>query len=117
MTMWKRWIQRSVLCGLLLGGLVGCSMVASPPVGQIAQSDHAALATWYDNEAAQLRQKANGMEEMKVAYQKYPSVAHSAMGGSHKASIEQHCNSLAGLYTKAAEEADLLAKEHRDLLK
>jgi hypothetical protein len=42
MTMWKRWIYGGVLCGLLLGGVVGCSMVASPPVSQIAPTDHAA---------------------------------------------------------------------------
>ena len=113
----KRWIQRSLLCGLLLGGVVGCSMVGSHPVGQIAQSDHAALVAWYDKEAAQLRQKSKDMEEMKVAYRKYPSVAHSAMGGSHKASIEQHCDNLAALYTKEAEEADELAREHRSMLK
>ena len=78
MTISKRWIQRSVLCGLLLGGSVGCSMVSSPPVSQIAQNDHAALVTWYDNEAAQLRQKAKNMEEMKVAYRNNPACRHSA---------------------------------------
>ncbi len=68
MTMGKRWIQRSVLCGLLLGGVVGCAMVASPPVGQIAATDHAAFVAWYDNEAAQLRQKAKDMEMMAQRY-------------------------------------------------
>jgi hypothetical protein len=92
-------------------------MIASPPVGQIADNDHAALAAWYDKEAANLRQHEKDMTVMAEAYQKNPSYAHSAMGGSHKLGIEQHCNSLAGLYAKAAEEADLLAKEHRDLLK
>ena len=97
MTMWKQWIQRGVLCGLLLGGVVGCATVASPPVGQIAQNDHAALATWYDNEAAQLRQKAKGMEEMKVAYRKNPGYDHSVMGGAHKQGIVQHCDTLVRL--------------------
>ena len=113
----KRWIQRSVLCGLLLGGVVGCSMVASPPVGQIAKTDHAALATWYDQEAAQLRQKAKDMADMAVTYRNNPAYAHSAMGGSHKASIEQHCDTLVSMYTKAAEEADELSREHRSMVK
>ena len=56
MRIWKRWIQRGVLCGLMVGGLVGTAMSAGPPVGQIAANDHAALAAWYDKEAAQLRQ-------------------------------------------------------------
>ena len=55
MTISKQWIQRSVLCGLLITGVVGCSMVGSPSVGKIAPTDHAALAAWYDKEAAQLR--------------------------------------------------------------
>jgi hypothetical protein len=117
MTMWKQWIQRGVLCGLLLGGVVGCATVASPPVGQIAQNDHASLATWYDNEAAQLRQKAKGMEEMKVAYQKNPGYDHSVMGGAHKQGLVQHCDTLSALYMDGAKEADALAREHRSMVK
>ena len=56
MTYWKRLILRGVLCGLVLGGLVGSAMSASPSVGEIAANDHAALAAWYDKEAAKLRQ-------------------------------------------------------------
>ena len=114
MTMSKQWISRSVLCGLLLGGVVGCSMVSSPP-SQIAQSDHSALATWYDNEAAHLRQKAKDMEDMKVKYRNNPTMDHTAMGGSHKAGFIQHCDNLISLYTKGAEEADQMAKEHRSM--
>ena len=117
MTISKRWIQRSVLCGLLLGGSVGCSMVSSPPVSQIAQNDHAALATWYDNEAAQLRQKAKSMEDMKVAYQNNPGLEHTTMGGSHKAGFIKHCDTLAALYMDGAKEADALSREHRSMVK
>jgi len=117
MTMWKPWIQGGVLCGLLLGGVVGCSMVPSPPVGQIAQNDHAAMAAWYDKEAAQLQQKAKNMEEMKVAYRNNPGYDHSAMGGSHKQGIERHCDTLAALYLQGAGEADALAREHRSMMK
>ena len=80
MTISKQWIQRSVLCGLLLGGVVGCSTVGSPPVGQIAQNDHAALGAWYDKESAQLRQKANDMTEMAERYKKNPQLAHTEGG-------------------------------------
>jgi DNA-binding GntR family transcriptional regulator len=54
---------------------------------------------------------------MAEQYRKNPSYAHSAMGGSHKQSIEQHCDALAAMYTKSAEEAEQLAQEHRDLSK
>jgi hypothetical protein len=92
-------------------------MVSSSPVGQIAQTDHAALATWYDNEAAQLRQKAKGMEEMKVAYRNNPAYEHTSLGGSHKLGFVQHCDTLAALYVQGAGEADQLAKEHRSMTK
>ena len=116
MTMWKRWIQRGVLCGLLLGGVVGCAMIAHPHVDQIAADDHAALATWYDKEAAQLRQSAKDEMAMAEAYRKNPG--HSTRGVvSPKVDFIQHCEAIAGMYTKAAEEADLLAQGHRDMLK
>jgi esterase/lipase len=117
MTMWKRWIQRSVLCGLLLGGVVGYAMASSPPVDQIAQNDHAAIAAWYDTEVANLRQKVKDMTAMREVYRKNPMYAHSAMGGSHKTDAVQHCDTLINMYTKAAKEADELAQGHRDMLK
>jgi hypothetical protein len=57
------------------------------------------------------------MEEMKVAYRNNPGYDHSAMGGSHKQGLEQHCNTLAALYLQGAGEADALSREHRDMLK
>ena len=117
MTMWKRWIQRSVLCGLLLGGLSGYAMAAAPPLDQIAKNDHAAIADWYDTEVADLRQKVKDMTAMKEMYRKNPAYAHSAMGGSHKTDALQHCDTLNGFYNKAIEEAEQLAQGHRDMLK
>jgi len=117
MTTWRRWIQGGVLCGVLLGGVGGCSMVASPPVGQIAPTDHAALVAWYDKEAAQLRQKAKDMEMMAERYQEYPQLAHIEGRLPPKADFIQHCSALAGLYTKGAEEADALSRQHRSMMK
>ncbi len=117
MTMWKRWIQGGVLCGLLLGGVVGCSMVGHPPVSQIAPTDHAALAAWYDNETAQLRQKAKDMELMAQRYQQYPALIPIEGKHSPKIDVQQHCNNLVSLYTKSAEEADGLSRGHRSMVK
>ena len=117
MMMWKRWIQRGVLCGLMLGGLVGTAMSAGPPVGQIAEGDHAALAAWYDKEGADLRQRANDMRVMAEGYRKNPISAHEKPMTFHKEDQALHCATLAGMYTKAAEETDQLGKEHRGMLK
>ena len=117
MTISKQWIQHSVLCGLLMTGVVGCSMVGSPSAGQIAPTDHAALVAWYDKEAAQLRQKAKDMELMAQRYQERPAL--KAIEGKHapKTDAQQHCNNLVSLYTKAADEADELAQMHRGIVK
>ena len=116
MTNQKRWIQSGVLWGVVLGGVVGCAMIASPPVGEIGKNDHAALAAWYDKEAAHLRQHAKDEMAMAEAYRKNPDP--STLGVvSHKIDMIQHCEALVGMYTKAAEEADQAAKGHRDMLK
>jgi hypothetical protein len=111
-----QWIQRGVLCGLLLGGIVGCSIVGSPPVDQVAKNDHAGLAAWYDKEATDLRQKAKDMADMKAYYAKNPAFGDS-MTGEGKRGFAQHCDSLIGMYSKGAEEADQLAKAHRSMTK
>lgn len=116
MTIQKRWIQRGVLWGLVLGGLVACAMIASPPEGLIAQNDHAALAAWYDKEAAHLRQHAKDMMVMAEEYRKNPDSGARGVV-SPKIDLLQHCEELVGMYTKAAQEADLLAKGHRGMLK
>lgn len=116
MTIQRQWMRRSILWGVVLGGLVACAVMASPPEGLIAKNDHAALATWYDKEAAHLRQHAKDMTAMAEEYRKNPgSRAQSTL--SPKADLLQHCESLVGMYTKAAEEAEALAQGHRDMLK
>lgn len=116
MTMWKRWIQRGVLCGLVLGGLAACAMIEHPPVDQISSDDHAKLSTWYDKEAAQLRQNAKDEMAMAEAYRKNPGQSTRSIA-SRKIDLIQHYEALASMYMKAAEEADLLANEHRSILR
>ena len=117
MTISKLWIQRGVLCGLLMMGVVGCSTPGNPPVGMIAQKDHGALAACYDKESAQLRQKAKDMERMQQRYIDEPHLYHMEGRTAPKFDMVQHCNNLIGIYTKAAEEADELARGHRSMVK
>lgn len=120
MTIQKRWIQRVVLWGLVLGGFAGCAMISGPPEDLVSKNDHAGLAGWYEKEAVHLRQHAKDELAMAEAYRKDPSLTHgTAVGGmaGHKIDQAQHCETLAAMYMKAAEEADLLAKGHRAMLK
>ncbi|MBY0247492.1 MAG: hypothetical protein K2Q17_07480 [Nitrospiraceae bacterium] len=116
MTIVTQWIQRGVLCSLLLGGVVGCSIVGSPPVDQVAKNDHAGLANWYDKQATDLRQRAKDMADMKAYYAKNPGFG-DAMTGEGKRGFGPHCDSLIGMYNTGAEEADQLAKMHRGMTK
>jgi hypothetical protein len=110
-------LLKGVVAAFMMMGIVACSAVASPPVSQIASTDHAALATWYDKEAAQLRQKSKDMADMEAAYAKNPAYGQSIMAGIGKENFNQHCDALKGMYTKGAEEADQLAKKHRSMVK
>ena len=116
MTIQKRWIQRGMLWGLILGGMVACATIAGPPQDLVGKNDHAALAAWYDKEAAHLRQHAKDMMVMAEEYQKHPDTGDRGVV-SKKIDLVQHCESLAAMYTKAAEHADQLAQKHRDMLK
>jgi hypothetical protein len=117
MTIWKRWIQRGVLCGLLLGGLGVFAATASAADGMPAITDHAGMATWYEKEAATNREKAKDMAAMKAEYAKSPAFVQSMAGVGGKTDIPRHCENLISSYTKAAEEADQMAKVHRAMMK
>ena len=117
MTIWNQWIQRSVMCGLLLGGLVAFATTASAADPMPAITDHAGMAAWYEQEAATNRQKAKSMEEMKAAYAKSPGFVQGMAGVGGKTDIPRHCDQLISSYTKVAEEADELAKVHSSMKK
>jgi len=117
MTILKRWIQCSVLCGLLLGGVVGFATIASAADSMPAITDHAGMAAWYEQEAATNRQKAKSMEDMKAAYGQNPAFIQGMAGAGGKTNIPRHCELLIDSYKKAAEGADELAKVHRSMKK
>jgi hypothetical protein len=89
-------LVKGVVAAFMMMGTVACSTIASPPVGQIVPTNHAALVGWYDKEAVQLRGKAKDMEDMKARYLKYPALI--AIEGMHNAKIDfqLRCNSLIG---------------------
>ena len=116
MTTWKRWIRRGVLCGLVIAGLVAFSTFTSAADKKPAINDHAAMAAWYDKEAANLRQHEKDMEAMAEEYKKNPGLDdHGVM--SPKIDMVQHCQSLTIYYAKGAEEAEFMAKAHRGMVK
>ena len=115
MTMWKQWIQRGVLCGVVLGGLGACSMIEHPTASQVAIDDHAGQAVWHEREAARLRTAAKDELAMADAYRKNPGLV--TPGSGPKFNMIEHCVSLAAQYNSAADTADKLAQAHRDMAK
>jgi hypothetical protein len=109
-------MRSSLVAVLVLVGIVACAVVASPPRDLVAKNDHAALAEWYEKDAVHLRQRARDMVVMAEMYEKSPGP--STRGDvPTKIDLVQHCRNLEAIYTKAAQEADALAKAHRDMIR
>lgn len=103
--------QRSwlVLLGpIVLAMLTSC--VSSSPQALLKQEDHEALTAWYQHEAASLRTRAKDMLQLAKRYERYYS------DGDYftRMRILKHCRFLVERYTRAATEADALAKAHAE---
>lgn len=108
-------LLRSVAVVLMMVGVVACAVIASPPQDLVAKNDHVGLETWYVKEAAHLRQRAKDMLVMAEEYQKNPESGSRGVMSS-KIDMVQHCHTLAAIYTKGADEAEVIARAHRDMM-
>ncbi len=104
--MHNRSIWKMLLGAILITIVIGCATV--PPQEMIEHKDHAGLATWYQQEAGDLRAKAEEMKKMAKSYEE-------RMGKPHQSSaLVKHCRNLADRYATAATEAEALAKLHAE---
>ena len=94
---------------LFVVAVMACS--TGPPRELVERNDHSGLATWYEQEALRLRGKAEEMRQMAELYTK-PS--YQPAPKESKRDLIAHCRSFMDYYTKAAEEAEALAKLHRE---
>lgn len=90
--------------------MLACA-TTSPPRELIERNDHGGLATWYEQEAVRLRGKA---AEMRQMVQVYAEPTYEPAPKETKAELIAHCELFIKYYTKAAEEAESLAKLHRE---
>jgi len=107
-------LLRGIVVTLMMVGVVACAIIASPPQDLVAKNDHAGLEAWYVKEAVHLRQRAKDMLVMAEEYQKNPGPSTRGVV-SNKIDMVQHCQTLATIYTKAADEAEIIAGAHRDM--
>ena len=115
-TDWK--ILGRITLVLLLGVVMaGCAWGPNSPPLELVQrieaartrSEHGALVTHYEREAAGARVSAAEHRKMTKSYQ---AMSSSSRGGPN---MQAHCNSLVNLYEGVATEYDGLAGSHRQL--
>jgi hypothetical protein len=111
-------LVKGIAAALMMVGVVACTVPDSdshsPPQDLVAKNDHAGLEAWYVKEAAHLRKRTKDMTAMAEVYQKLqgPSTPGDV---SAKFVLVQHCQALAASYSKTADEADVMARTHRDM--
>lgn len=108
---------KGLVAALMMVGVVACAVnpdTDSVPQDLVAKNDHAGLETWYVKEAAHLRKRTKDMMAMAEEYQKIHEPSTPA-AVSAKIVLVQHCQTLAANYAKAADEADMMARAHRDM--
>ena len=105
-------ISRQVSWFVLLFTMAIMACSTAPPRELIERNDHSGLAAWYEQEAVRLKGKAEEMRQMieRYAIFSYPHLSPKET----KADLIAHCRSFMQYYTKAAEEAEALAKLHRE---
>ena len=81
-----------------------------PPTDLIIRNDHRGLAEWYEQEAVQLRSKA---DHCRRRIQQYEDPLFQPSPKETKQEVITQCNTVIKYYTHAADEADALAKIHR----
>ena len=77
-----------------------------------AKPDHEAIATFYEKEAADAKEKAAQHRNMAATYSSGTSI-----GKGQGAPLSQHCTNLAKDYDAAATQYTDLAKAHRAMAK
>jgi hypothetical protein len=109
-------LVKGLFAALMMVGIVACTVPSdsdsAPPQDLVAKNDHAGLEAWYVKEAAHLRKRTKDMMAMTEEYQKIPSRPGS---GPAKNMLVQHCRDLIANYAKAADEADVMARAHREM--
>ena len=83
---------------------------SGPPTDLIIRNDHRGLAEWYEREAVQLRSKADNCRQR---IQQYEDPLFQPSPKENKQELIAHCDTVIKNYTHAADEADALAKFHR----
>lgn len=104
----------AAMLGLLLVTVPMASAEDAPTAAQVTAGDNQALAAEYEAEAKRLRAKAQMHREMMAAYEKSPAYRRQHPAGGPD-TMAKHCQKLIDSYTAAADQAEALAKAHKQM--
>ena len=90
--------------------IITANCSSGPPTDLIARNDHRELAKWYEQEAVRLRSKA---DDCRQKIQQYEDPLFQPSPKETKQQLIANCNSIINYYARTADEADALAKFHR----
>jgi hypothetical protein len=98
---------------LVLGLLVAMQGFAQTPEGTMA-GDHMKLSMYYEQQAQDLKTKAQQWEFAAEYYEKFPAEVSGKMTASEHIA---HCKAIAADFRKAMKDNLDLAAKHRDLMR
>ena len=93
--------------------LVAPACKSGPPTDLIIRNDHRGLAEWYEQEAVQLRSKA---DDCRQRIQQYENPLFQPSPKENKHELIAQCQTVIKSSIHAADEAEALAKFHRQAI-
>ena len=96
---------------LVLGLLVAVQSFAATPSGTMG-GDHKQLAMYYEQQAQDMKMKAQQWEFAAEYYEKFPA---EILGKMTAAEHIAHCKAIAADFRKAQKDNETLAAKHREL--
>jgi len=113
--MTKKFCLMTFTSAIIITFLASCvsGPPSEPPMELLKSNDHVALEAWYKKKATYFRAQADGMRRMVIEYEQLAHFPDLSNKGAEQEMV-RHCQNLVEGYSKLAEEADTLAKLHRD---
>lgn|SRR5215467_5374681 len=106
-------MTRAVFLLVLLAPILiitqGCTS-SGPPTDLVIRNDHRGLVQWYEQEGVRLRSKT---DDCRQKIHQYEDPLFQPAPKETKQQLITECNSIIKHYVNAADEAEVLARYHR----
>ena len=104
-------LNRGLFVGFLLlgSGVLSLAYAENSPLPAITENNHSVLASYWSEQAKEMREKAKRFDEIAEAYEKSQKPGDKPSNALHAA----HCRGIADNYRHSASGAEVLADSHR----